>query len=128
MKHTGLAGLSVVFWLIGGCDVERSGTSNSPTASPIVRKHDFIKAAQPTKAIGEPCDVGGASECFSNLCVHTSPGGRLHEDHKCSQLCGPGRSPCPMGFICAQGHPSPDGMWCIAESKKEKKENKEEGQ
>ena len=108
----------VVVVLSMGCQGPVEFGGPPPGSQTVVGKHEFLRADEPTKTIGQSCDIGGASECVSDLCIHASPEGRLHTGYRCSQLCGPGRDACPQGFTCVQGHPSADGMWCLEEKPK----------
>ncbi|MBI5479871.1 MAG: hypothetical protein HY906_13485 [Deltaproteobacteria bacterium] len=93
-------------------DAQRAGPS--APRPPVVSEHRPLAVAKATKDLGADCSAGGASECLSGLCLHTS--NHLSSGFVCSRLCGQGQRPCPGGFACMQGHPSPRGMWCLATS------------
>jgi hypothetical protein len=97
--------------LLGGCgDRAPSATVPQASAEPaVLTDHVPVQAAAPTRAVGESCDTGGASECRSGFCLRISPDPR--KGRVCSALCKDDAG-CPRTWRCTQLHPSAGGQAC----------------
>src|SRR5215472_14829056 len=92
------------------CGVE-IGIHHAPGAeAPIFAEHRPLKAGSPSQHLGESCDAGGESECFSRLCLHVS------SDRNAGYFCSRGCTntyDCPADWSCAQIYPSADASACV---------------
>lgn len=99
----------VVAVLVAGCE-----RAVAPPPVPIqLSEPRFVKLNGPRQPFGSPCDIGGASECGSSICLKVSAVSRL-KGHVCSQRCG--ETPCPGRARCVQVFPGGNSDFCIPEA------------
>jgi len=100
--------------VLGGCGQEPSPSAPAPApsapSSDVVREWSPrpMKATDaPSRALGEPCEQHGASECVSGLCARTATGARL-----CSRECKT-TSECPESWTCVAAMPGGSERLCL---------------
>ncbi|QSQ26144.1 hypothetical protein JY651_14950 [Pyxidicoccus parkwayensis] len=99
--------------LISGCGDKSASTADRPSVAEtpaVVTEHQPVPVAQATRAVGEACDTGGASECRSGICLRT--GADPATGHFCSVQCQD-EADCPRTWRCTRLHPSAGGRACM---------------
>lgn len=93
--------------VLGSSNCSRGGPEE-PGTPPQLTVRQAVVSAAPTRAVGEDCTRGGASECRSGRCLHykPEPGG----GYVCSRTCA-SDAECPEEFSCRSWYPGEEG-WC----------------
>lgn len=95
--------------VFAGCVGSSGSQTAESVAPPQVTEHVTVAFAGANRhPLGASCDLSGAAECLSGICLqfsHSSP----NDGHRCSQACS--TQDCADGWHCVQLAPGSD--FCV---------------